>query len=127
MSEVSTRGGSVNARESLMGRKFAQLKKVIDILYAPTGERIMNSLFGQILLDDDDYDYGWFTYYDRPGHKDHPSPWHHWQLGVLFIAIGEGLKWLYSFFDTFGINTDKLNIIIMNAFNDFLSKFWMFL
>jgi hypothetical protein len=48
------------------------------------------SIFGESLIKDDKADLGYFTYRNRRGHKyrgkaapNHPSPWHHYQIGSL--------------------------------------------
>jgi hypothetical protein len=51
---------------------------------------------GFALLQDDIHDVGYFAYSDRKFHKyhgktspDHPSPWHHWQVGVVFLFMSQ--------------------------------------
>lgn len=52
---------------------------------------------GELLLYDDKHDIGYFTYYNRPHvyhgklEKDHPSPLHHWPVGVIFMFAGQML------------------------------------
>ena len=48
------------------------------------------SIFGESLIKDDRADLGYFTYKNRRRHRyrgkvspDHPSPWHHYQIGSL--------------------------------------------
>jgi hypothetical protein len=46
-------------------------------------------MFGKWLVEDDLHDVGLFDYYDREGHRDHPSQFHHWQWGLIMWMIGE--------------------------------------
>jgi hypothetical protein len=73
------------------------------------------TMLGRVLLEDDMHDFGWFTYHDRPGHKDHPSPFHHWQIGAFFIFIGEAIKMLIQFLNAIGINIAD----VFSKINDF--------
>ena len=50
----------------------------------------------EAMIHDDRHDLGWFTYKNRKNHKyhgkvapHHESPWHHWQIGGLGIALAE--------------------------------------
>ena len=53
---------------------------------------------GKVMVKDDLHDFGYFTYKDRDGHKDHPSPLHHWQYGTIIWALSEYLTLLNMFF-----------------------------
>ena len=58
-------------------------------------ERIYN--LGDFLLWDDRFDIGYGVYNNRPHmyggklEKDHPSPWHHWPIGIFAMALGQFL------------------------------------
>lgn len=60
---------------------------------------------GELLLHDDKHDIGYFTYYNRPHYyhgkleKDHPSPYHHWPIGVALMFVGELLGTLATLND----------------------------
>lgn len=59
--------------------------------------KIAESLYnvGEFLLRDDAHDIGHFSYRNRPHYyhgkleKDHPSPFHHWYLGVALMFVGQ--------------------------------------
>lgn len=55
-------------------------------------------LLGKTLVKDDLHDFGYFTYFDRDGHKDHPSPLHHWQYGLILWTLSEYLSLINMFF-----------------------------
>jgi len=50
---------------------------------------------GEFLLRDDAHDIGYFSYRDRPHYyhgeffKDHPSPFHHWPIGIAMMFVGQ--------------------------------------
>lgn len=73
-------------------------------------EQFANSLsyIGQVMLDDDAHDFGWFSYKNRPGHPDHPSPLHHWQYGTILIVIGEVFKYLVDIMNAFGLQVNEM-------------------
>jgi hypothetical protein len=75
------------------------------------------SLLGQVLLDDDWHDLGWYEYYNRYGHPDHPSPFHHWQIGAFFIFIAEAFKKLIEFFNMLDIKISDFFLKINEFFN----------
>jgi len=87
----------------------------------------MNSLswLGQVLLDDDAHDFGWFSYYNREGHPDHPSPFHHWQIGLLFIFIGEAFKNMLSWLNLLGINIRNFFQTISKFIMNFIER-WLY-
>ncbi len=52
--------------------------------------------FSMFLIVDDKHDLGRFSYYDRKGHfyrykesPHHPSPFHHWQVGILGLFASQ--------------------------------------
>lgn len=56
------------------------------------------SLFGESLIRDDASDLGYFTYRNRRRHKyhgklapDHPSPFHHYQIGTILVLLSDFL------------------------------------
>ena len=53
---------------------------------------------GKVMVKDDLHDFGYFVYKNREGHKDHPSPLHHWQYGTIIWALSEYLTLLNTFF-----------------------------
>ncbi len=53
---------------------------------------------GKHLVRDDIHDLGYFKYFGREGHKDHPGNLHHWQYGVLLWALSEYLTLLNVLF-----------------------------
>lgn len=53
---------------------------------------------GKWLVKDDIHDFGYFTYYDRDGHEDHPLPLHHWQYGLALWMASEYLTLLNMFY-----------------------------
>ena len=75
------------------------------------------TMLGKVLLEDDWHDFGWFTYFDRPGHPDHPSPLHHWQIGAFFIFLGEAMKKIIEFLNAIGINITDCFSKIKEFFN----------
>lgn len=75
------------------------------------------SMLGQVLLDDDAHDYGWFEYYNRYGHPDHPSPLHHWQYGAILIFIAEAFQKLVEFLDILGIKVTDFFLKVRQFFN----------
>ena len=51
---------------------------------------------GLLMLQDDAHDIGYFVYYNRRHHKyrgrsspDHVSPFHHWQVGLVFLFLAQ--------------------------------------
>ena len=53
---------------------------------------------GKVMVKDDLHDFGYFIYKNREGHKEHPSPLHHWQYGTIIWALSEYLTLLNMFF-----------------------------
>ena len=57
------------------------------------GEKLYK--LGDFLLYDDRHDIGYTVYRNRPHYyhgkleKDHPSPYHHWPLGIVCLAAGQ--------------------------------------
>lgn len=49
---------------------------------------------GEFLVEDDKFDLGYYAYKNRPHYyhgkleRDHPSTYHHWPLGILFMVSG---------------------------------------
>lgn len=77
---------------------------------------------GELLLHDDKMDIGYFTYYNRPHKyqgrlvKDHPSPYHHWPIGIALMFVGELLGTLAT------LNDMKTAAQEDNSNNQFLPK-----
>ena len=53
---------------------------------------------GHSLIQDDKGDIGWITYRGRQNHTyhgkvapDHPSPFHHWQIGTILCMLGQAM------------------------------------
>lgn len=67
------------------------------------GKKLYN--LGDFLLYDDRHDIGYTVYRNRPHYyhgkleKDHESPYHHWPLGILFLALGQTLGTLATLND----------------------------
>ncbi len=74
------------------------------------------SMLGQVLLEDDWHDFGWYSYFNRDGHPDHPSPLHHWQIGAFFIFIAEAFKELIKFFNMLDIKVSDFFAKISDFF-----------
>lgn len=53
---------------------------------------------GKWLVKDDIHDFGYFTYFDRNGHEDHPLPLHHWQYGLMLWMASEYLTLMNMFY-----------------------------
>lgn len=59
------------------------------------GEKLYN--LGDFLLYDDRFDIGHTVYHNRPHYyhgkleKDHPSPLHHWPIGIALLALGQAI------------------------------------
>lgn len=75
------------------------------------GEKLYN--LGDFLLYDDRHDIGYTVYYNRPHYyhdrleKDHPSPLHHWPLGILFMALGQTIGTLATLNDMKNATQDE--------------------
>jgi hypothetical protein len=82
-------------------------------------EQAMNTIsyIGQVLIDDDAHDFGWYSYTNRPGHKDHPSPLHHWQYGLVLTVFGEIGKFFSDILNTFQINIKDVFSKMQTFFN----------
>jgi len=68
------------------------------------GEKLYN--LGDFLLWDDRGDIGRGAYYGRKEHvykgqpsPDHPSPYHHWPIGILLMALGQTIGTLATLND----------------------------
>jgi hypothetical protein len=53
---------------------------------------------GSSLIQDDKGDIGWITYRNRNNHvyhgkvaPNHPSPFHHWQIGTILCMLGQAM------------------------------------
>lgn len=64
---------------------------------------------GKMMVEDDIHDLGLFDYYDREGHRDHPSLLHHWQYGVALWYFSELLS-LIDFFFPFEKQLEKTQL-----------------
>lgn len=61
---------------------------------------------GHIIFKDDAPDFEdparRFSYFGIPGAKDHPSPVHHWQVGLLMMGGAKLVRTIAEFADAFG-------------------------
>lgn len=77
----------------LIPKKLAQQTQIMSF---PTEIFELIHNFSMFLIKDDKHDIGQFIYYDRDSHyyhgkhsPDHPTAFHHWQIGLMGLVISQ--------------------------------------
>lgn len=75
--------------------------------------------FGLLCINDDYMDVGYFQYRGREGHTyqgkaspDHPSPFHHWQVGAASITIAQIGGMMYKIKEVVQQTAPMMNMMI---------------